>query len=102
MLLYTGIIRFRAAKIRIHVFIDRIEIINPGGLPNTITPEKMLYGSKYHRNPFLVQYLYDAGIVEPPGQGIPKTNKWMKENGNLPLRIVVDEHEVKVVMYRGV
>jgi ATP-dependent DNA helicase RecG len=80
------------------IFDDRIEIRSPGGLPNTLTLENMKLGLKYHRNPVLAQYFFEAGMVERAGQGIIKCERWLKENGNPPLEIIEDEYEVKVIM----
>ncbi|MFZ3207962.1 MAG: RNA-binding domain-containing protein [Geobacteraceae bacterium] len=80
------------------IFDDRIEIRSPGGLPNTLTLENMKLGLKYHRNPVLAQYFFEAGMIERAGQGIIKCERWLKENGNPPLEIIEDENEVKVIM----
>jgi Predicted transcriptional regulator containing an HTH domain and an uncharacterized domain shared with the mammalian protein Schlafen len=60
----------------------------------------MKVGIKYHRNPVLAQYFFDANMVERAGQGIPKSNRWLKENGNPALGIKEGEHEVVVTMYK--
>ncbi len=86
--------------IGVWIFDDRIEIKSPGGLPNTLTVEKMKMGMKYHRNPVLAQYFFDADMVERAGQGIVKCNRLLKENGNPELDIKEDEHEVVVTMYK--
>ena len=88
--------------IAVWIYDDRIEVKSPGGLPNTITIEKMKVGVKYHRNPVLTQYFFDANMVERAGQGIPKSNQWMKENGNPELDIKEDEYEVVVTMRKRV
>lgn len=89
------------SQISVWAYDNRIEIKSPGRLPNTITVEKMKVGIKYHRNPVLAQYFYDADIVEKMGQGIPKSNTWLKENGNPELEIREDEYEVIVTMYKN-
>ena len=60
----------------------------------------MKLGIKYHRNPVLAQYFFDANMVERAGQGIPKSNRWLRENGNPELVIKEDEHEVVVIMFK--
>ena len=60
----------------------------------------MKVGTRYHRNPVLVQYFYDADIVEKMGQGIPNANQWLKENGNPELEIREEGDEVIAVMYK--
>lgn len=88
------------SDIGVWIFNNRIEIRSPGGLPNTMTLENMKLGLKYHRNPVLAQYFFEAGMIERAGQGIIKCNRWLKENGNPELEIIEDEHEVKVIMYK--
>ena len=87
-------------EIGVWIFNNRIEIRSPGGLPNTMTLENMKLGLKYHRNPVLAQYFFEAGMIERAGQGIIKCNRWLKENSNPELEIIEDDYEVKVIMYK--
>ena len=57
-------------------------------------------GIKYHRNPLLAQYFYSANLMEGMGQGIPKVDKWLKENGNAELEIQEIEKEIIFTMYK--
>ena len=86
------------SEIAVWIFDDRIEIKSPGAIPNTLNVEKMKYGSKYHRNPVLVQFFAYAGIVEMMGQGIPMADEWLRQNGNPELEIIDNENEVVVIM----
>ncbi len=88
------------SQISVWMYDDRIEIKSPGKLPNTVTIEKMKVGARYHRNPVLVQYFYDADIVEKMGQGIPNVNQWLKENGNPELEIREEGGEVIAIMHK--
>lgn len=45
-----------SAPIRVFVYDDRIEIVNPGHLPNNLTVEKIKAGNSNIRNPILVSY----------------------------------------------
>jgi ATP-dependent DNA helicase RecG len=45
------------APIRLFVFNDRIEIISPGHLPNSLTVEKIRTGNSNIRNPILASYV---------------------------------------------
>lgn len=47
---------FINAPIRVFVFDDRIEIINPGSLPNHLTVEKIQAGTSIQRNPILASF----------------------------------------------
>lgn len=69
------------AKIRLHMFSDRLEIMTPGGLPNSLTVDSMDANS-ITRNETLVDLLsryYPAdpvtkrqNIIERRGEGVPK------------------------------
>lgn len=89
------------SQISVWIYNNRVEIKSPGKLPNTLTIEKMKAGVRYHRNPVIVQYFYDANIVERMGQGIPNANKWLIENGNPELEITEEGDEVIVTMYKS-
>lgn len=88
------------SEISVWIYDDRVEIKSPGGIPNSLDVEKMRFGAKYHRNTVLAQFFSYAGIVEMMGQGIPKVDEWLQENGNPPLDIKEDKHEVVVTMYK--
>jgi len=46
-----------SASIRLFIFDDRIEIISPGCLPNTLTVAKILAGNSIIRNPIIVSFV---------------------------------------------
>jgi ATP-dependent DNA helicase RecG len=46
-----------SAPIRLSIFDNRIEIVNPGHLPNNLTVEKIKAGNSNIRNPILVSYV---------------------------------------------
>jgi ATP-dependent DNA helicase RecG len=60
----------RFVDIEMVVYADRMEIISPGSLPNTMTVEKMVAGQRSPRNPILVDALRDYGYVDARGMGI--------------------------------
>ena len=47
---------FVSAPIRLFIFEDRIEIINPGNLPDHLTVEKIRAGNSIQRNPILASF----------------------------------------------
>ncbi len=59
---------FLSSNIRIFIFDDRVEIISPGTLPNTVNVESIKMGIHLERNPILVSMLKD--IKEIPYRGI--------------------------------
>lgn len=59
------------SKIRVLMFADRIEIISPGRLPNTVTIEKLKVGVSYSINPVIVKFMENLGYIDRLGRGIP-------------------------------
>lgn len=89
------------ATIEVSIFQDRVEVISPGGLPNTVTVERMKAGCRVSRNQIITQTLKDYGLVEHMGMGIRnKIIKGMLEHNHKAPEFVVDEYQVKVVLYK--
>lgn len=53
-------------------YVDRMEILSPGALPNTMTVKKMMAGQRSARNPLIVEVLRDYGYVDARGMGVRK------------------------------
>ena len=49
---------------------DRLEVISPGALQNSMTIEKMLAGQRSPRNPIIVEIMRDYGYVDARGMGV--------------------------------
>lgn len=60
----------RFADVEVCVYADRLEILSPGALPNTMTLEKMVAGQRMPRNPIIVDVLRDYGYVDARGMGV--------------------------------
>ena len=58
--------------IELSIYTDRIEIISPGRLPNTVTVDKMRAGYRASRNELIKEVLRDYGYVEATGLGVPR------------------------------
>lgn len=56
--------------IELSVYKDRLEVISPGRLPNTVTVEKMKQGYRASRNELIKEILRDYGYVEHRGMGV--------------------------------
>lgn len=97
------------ARIRVHLFADRLEISTPGGLPNSLTVESMDANS-ISRNETLVNLLsryYPAdpvtrrqNLIERRGEGVP-TILAASERLSLrrPLFEQIDHTELKLTIY---
>ncbi len=60
----------KALEIEVSVFSDRLEVVSPGKLPNSMTVDKMIAGQRTPRNPMIMDVLRDHGYVEACGMGI--------------------------------
>ncbi len=82
-----------ATDIELSLYRDRLEIISPGRLPNSVTIEKMKTGCRAARNQLLKDILRDYGYMEHIGMGIPrKIIAGMKQhNGTEPGLIAAEE-----------
>ena len=81
------------SDIELSIYADRIEIISPGRLPNTVTVAKMLAGYRATRNELIKEVLRDYRYVEATGLGVPrKIVRGMREhNGTEPELIEEDD-----------
>ncbi len=74
----------RSVDIEIGSYADRLEIISPGKLQNTMTIEKMKAGRRSTRNQIIVEVLRDYGYVDARGMGIrTKVIPLMKKMNNV-------------------
>jgi ATP-dependent DNA helicase RecG len=88
---------FISAPIRVFVFIDRIEIISPGHLPNNLTVENIKAGNSNIRNPILASFATKLIPYRGLGTGIIRA---LKIYPNIDL---IDDREnnlFKVIIYR--
>ena len=60
----------RAVDIEITRYSDRLEVISPGALPNSMDVEKMKAGRRTPRNPLILEVLRDYGYVDARGMGV--------------------------------
>jgi ATP-dependent DNA helicase RecG len=58
--------------IELSIYADRVEIISPGRLPNTVTVEKMRAGYRASRNELIKEILRDYRYIEATGLGVPR------------------------------
>ncbi|MDB4304158.1 putative DNA binding domain-containing protein [Desulfosarcina sp.] len=60
----------RSVDVEVTVYSDRLEVISPGALQNSMTVEKMIAGQRSPRNPLIVEVLRDYGYVDARGMGV--------------------------------
>lgn len=61
-----------AMDIEFSIFVDRVEIISPGRLPNGVSTDSMRLGSRATRNELIKETLRDYRFVDARGLGVPK------------------------------
>ena len=69
------------SNIRFFLFQDRLEVISPGRLPNTVNVEKLPVGTSYARNPVLVRFMENMGYVDKLGRGLPMVCNFARKSG---------------------
>ena len=85
------------APIRIMIFDNRIEIISPGSLPNSLTIENIKMGNAVVRNNLLVSYCSKSMIYRGFGSGI---NRAMEAQPNIELINDVEGEQFIVIIPR--
>ncbi|MCK4762322.1 MAG: putative DNA binding domain-containing protein [Candidatus Aminicenantes bacterium] len=70
---------------RIEIYSDRMEVTSFGGLPNTLTLDKIKAGQQYPRNPILIRFSRDYGYMDDRGMGIRRKV--------IPLMLEHNKHE---------
>lgn len=60
----------RALEVEVVNYVDRLEVVSPGTLQNSMTIEKMLAGQRSPRNPIIVEVMRDYGYVDMRGMGV--------------------------------
>jgi ATP-dependent DNA helicase RecG len=84
----------RSVDVEIAMYKDRLEVISPGALPNSMTVEKMKAGLRSPRNPLIVEVMRDYGYVDSRGMGVrTKIIPLMRQQNNKePLFKMTDDY----------
>lgn len=92
----------RYEEIEIVRYADRLEVLSPGALQNSMTVEKMVAGQRSPRNPSIVDVLRDYGYVDARGMGV--RNKiiplLLEHNGTEPEFIATEDY-LRLVLRNG-
>ncbi len=69
-------------SVQVMLFVDRLEISNPGALPPELTLDKLKTDhASYPKNPHLAEALYQAGFIERFGTGTGEIIRLCKQAG---------------------
>ena len=92
----------RSIEIEVVNYSDRLEVISPGALQNSMTIEKMLAGQRSPRNPIIVEIMRDYGYVDARGMGVrTKIIPLMRRENNVDPIFEATEDYVKTILPRG-
>ena len=95
------------ARVRLHMFGDRLELYVPGALTNTLTPDS-LHLRQSNRNELIVSLLARCAapsgvgrtrLMDRRGDGVPIIRRECLElSGRLPEYSLIDDSELRLVM----
>lgn len=90
------------ASVQIDVFTDRVEIMNPGGLPDELTDDDLF---KEHLsvpvNPFLARPFYLVGYINQLGYGTRNVVQWCRKAGLPDPGFDSTENRFQVTIWRN-
>jgi len=88
--------------VELSLYSDRIEIISPGRLPNTVTVEKMRAGYRASRNELIKEVLRDYRYIEATGLGVPrKIIEGMRAHNGTEPDLVEEESRLLVRLWKN-
>lgn len=83
------------------IYSNRLEVVSPGRLPNTVTPEGMKSGIRYARNQNLVNVMRDYGYVDARGMGVRnKIIPGMRAHNGTEPELLEEEHRFTVRLWK--
>lgn len=87
--------------IELSIYSDRLEVISPGRLPNTVTVEKIKSGYRATRNELIKEVLRDYRYIEATGLGVPrKIIKGMREHNDTEPDLIEEEDRFIVRLWK--
>jgi ATP-dependent DNA helicase RecG len=92
----------RSLDIEVVVYLDRIEVISPGAMTNSMSVEKMIAGQRSPRNPLLIGLLRDYNYVDARGMGVrTKVIPLMRTHNRQEPIFELTEDYLKVTLLAG-
>lgn len=88
--------------IMVTIFADRMEVVSPGRLPNTVTVDGIRAGARYARNQTLVNIMRDYGYVDARGMGVRnKIIPGMRAHNGTDPDLIEEEHRFTVRLWKS-
>ena len=92
----------RSVEVEVTCYADRMEVISPGSLQNSITISKMKAGQRSPRNTLIMEILRDYSYVDSRGMGIrTKVIPLMRRINQTDPEFEATEDYLKTVLYRS-
>jgi ATP-dependent DNA helicase RecG len=89
--------------IELSIYADRLEIVSPGRLPNTVTVAKMRAGYRASRNELVKEVLRDYRYIEATGLGVPrKIVEGMRAHNETEPDLVEEESRFVVRLWKSI
>jgi ATP-dependent DNA helicase RecG len=87
--------------IELSIYSDRLEVISPGRLPNTVTVDKMRAGYRASRNELIKEVLRDYRYIEATGLGVPrKIIQGMRAHNGTEPGLIEDDDRFTVRLWK--
>lgn len=86
---------FLSDSVKVYIFDDRIEIISPGCLPNSLSAEEAMKGIGRERNPLLLRFAYELMNYRGARSGLMRASK---KYPSITLDNRIEEEEVCVTI----
>ena len=84
------------------IYADRLELVSPGRLPNTVTVEGIKSGMRYARYQTLVNVMRDYGYVDARGMGVRnKIIPGMREHNETEPDLIAEESRFTVRLWKA-
>ena len=83
------------------IYSNRLEVVSPGRLPNTVTTDGMRLGARYARNQLLLNVMRDYGHVDARGMGVRnKIVPGMKAHNGTAPDLIEEEYRFTVRLWK--
>jgi len=87
--------------VELSMYADRLEVVSPGRLPNTVTVEKMKQGCRPTRNELVKEVLRDYRFMEATGLDVPrKIIRGMREHNGTDPDLIEEESRFTVRLWK--
>jgi ATP-dependent DNA helicase RecG len=91
----------RSVDIEVGAYADRLEVVSPGALPNSMSVDKVVAGQRSARNQIIMEVLRDYGYVDARGMGVrTKVIPQMRALGTEPLFDATEDY-FKTILLRA-